>query len=514
MSKSIDLVLQVKTLDNTNNFDVQSQISNGITTDKIELANGSYINELVSSNLTQDRSIQLPNANGVLSIINNAEILSSKTLISPLCDQLLLTNSGFNNTLQSSTLSANKTINFPAIDGTVSLIDNTETLTNKSLTSPVCNNVLLSNSGYNLTLQASTLSSAKTLSFPNITDTIATLTASQNLTNKFLDASTSNYISFYSNSGTSGNTARIAAATLTANRTFSLPDVGSDTFCLIGATQTLTNKSLTDPTFTGVLRLADGNTTNPSFAFTNNLTTGIFHSNSNGLSLQYQGSEKLRIAAYVQPVVRICGTGGSVGTPAYSFSGDTNVGLYLSNTDELSISSGSKQTAAFGNTNINFYNPITNTGQDYIEIYKTSTQSCIHNGSTEIWVDNTNEQVKYGAISSNYNAGSGSSLTITIGTNGVYLISAYCELYSSIATTYNAIFYAKIDGNENIQPFRETHNTVLNEVGFSPTKTMYLTAGQTIKFVIFQYQTSGSASITLNYNTTSKKGRFCVAKLF
>ena len=127
-----------------------------------------------------------------IATLTGSQTLSNKTLTSPVISSI--SNSG--------------TITIPTGTLTLATLTGTETLTNKTLTTPVISSI--SNSG--------------TITIPSGTDTLATLTATQTLTNKTL---TSPVISSISNSGT-----------------ITIPS-GTDTLATLTGTQTLTNKTLT-----------------------------------------------------------------------------------------------------------------------------------------------------------------------------------------------------------------------------------------------------------------------------
>lgn len=121
-------------------------------------------------------------------------------------------------------------------------ITGTQTLMNKTLTSPVI----------------ATIVNTGTLTLPTTTDTLVGRDTTDTLANKTLTLPTVGGTGANFAGSTSGTTRVIASAT--ASGTLTLPAV-TDTLAGISATQTLTNKTLTSPTITGASITASAITT-------------------------------------------------------------------------------------------------------------------------------------------------------------------------------------------------------------------------------------------------------------
>ena len=171
------------------------------------------------------------------------------------------TDDAYETTLTVTDPTADRTITLPNLTGTVSLLDATETLTNKTLTSPTINDgtfsgtftgtmddtgVVLSgasplvfeggtDNAYETTLAFTDPTADRTLTLPNATDTLVGKATTDTLTNKSYDL------------GGSGNSLTGSLAEFnTALQTVS--------FTSLTGSETLTNKTLTTPTITdGVL---------------------------------------------------------------------------------------------------------------------------------------------------------------------------------------------------------------------------------------------------------------------
>ncbi|MDD4148809.1 MAG: hypothetical protein PHE33_02155 [Bacteroidales bacterium] len=80
---------------------------------------------------------------------------------------------------------------------------------------------------------------------------------------------------------------------------------------------------------------ADGVVGAPAYSFTSNTNTGMYRSAENQLSFSTNGGERLRItsAGLIQSV-----TGGTAAAPAYSFTADPDIGLWRAGTNILAFS--------------------------------------------------------------------------------------------------------------------------------------------------------------------------------
>jgi hypothetical protein len=174
----------------------------------------------------------------------NAQLLDNTTNIANNTDKTKKINfsAGANTTGTTLTLSSavtsNKTISFPDVTDTVVLLAATQTLSNKTLTSPIISQIV--NTG--------------TLSLPSTSDTLIGRNTTDLLSNKSLNNGTVFFVDAVDNTkkiahqtsgATTGTTLTLNSAQ-TANRTILFPDI-SDTVVTLTATQTLSSKTLTAP---------------------------------------------------------------------------------------------------------------------------------------------------------------------------------------------------------------------------------------------------------------------------
>jgi len=226
---------------------------------------------------TANRSITFPDVTDTVVTLAATQTLSNKTLASPAISSIsnigtltlpastdtlvgrattdILTNKTFNTAsclladgtdatkkiqfnLGSITTSTTRTITFFDANDTLVGLVTAQTLTNKTLASPIISSI--SNTG--------------TLTLPTSTDTLIGKATTDTLTNKSLVNSSCFHVDGtdatkkigFASSGAATITTLTLASVTTTNRTITFPDV-TDTVVTLAATQTLSNKTLTSP---------------------------------------------------------------------------------------------------------------------------------------------------------------------------------------------------------------------------------------------------------------------------
>jgi hypothetical protein len=225
-----------------------SDITNiGVFTSTITME-GSTANDfeltLSAGDPTADRTITFPDATGTVALTSDITVTASSTNT--------LSNKSIS--LATNTVTGTKAeFNSAMSDADFATIAGSETLTNKTLTTPVISSI--TNGAATLTLPTSTGTIALTTDIPA---GVVTESGTQTLTNKTL---TSPVVSGLTISDASivleGTTADAHETTLTvgdptADRTITLPDA-TGTVVLRDTTDTLTNKTLTSPVITGAV---------------------------------------------------------------------------------------------------------------------------------------------------------------------------------------------------------------------------------------------------------------------
>jgi len=101
-------------------------------------------------------------------------------------------------------------------------------------------------------------------------------------------------------------------------------------------TQTLTNKTLSSPTVTGVATFAAGTVSAPAITTTGDTNTGIFFPAADTIAFAEGGAEALRINSDAQVVT----AAGTVSLPAITTTGDLNTGIFFPAADTIAFAEG------------------------------------------------------------------------------------------------------------------------------------------------------------------------------
>lgn len=117
--------------------------------------------------------------------------------------------------------------------------------------------------------------------------------------------------------------------------------------------------SLTDLTLSGLLKAANGSASAPSYTFTNDTNTGMFGDGSDGLRFTTGGTQRLTLTtSLLSSTLLGRWPDGTEGAPAYSFSGDTDVGFYRIGSDNMGLSLGGTKRADFSTSIFDYSVPM------------------------------------------------------------------------------------------------------------------------------------------------------------
>jgi hypothetical protein len=237
----------------------------------------------VTGNTTIGGTLGVTGAITATSTINGTTIPATKTLVTTV-DTQTLTNKTLTTPVISS-ISNTGTITLPTTTDTLVGRATTDTLTNKTLTAPIISSI--SNTG--------------TLTLPNSTDTLVGRATTDTLTNKTL---TSPVIATITNTGTitlptSTDTlvGRATTDTLT-NKTLTSPQISGGTInnAVIGGTTAVAG-SFTTLSATSPITTQAGTAASPAIIPTGDTNTGIFFPAADTIAFSDGGTERLRIAS-------------------------------------------------------------------------------------------------------------------------------------------------------------------------------------------------------------------------
>ena len=106
-------------------------------------------------------------------------------------------------------------------------------------------------------------------------------------------------------------------------------------------------------TFTGVVGIANGNGGTPSHTFASDTDTGLYRSGSNVLGISASGTAShLFKSTGSEPQVPLKATNGSNSAPSLTFASDTDLGLYRSAADTLSITTGATERVSLFHSSV------------------------------------------------------------------------------------------------------------------------------------------------------------------
>ena len=163
----------------------------------------SFETTLTATDPTADRTITLPNLTGTVSLITAAETLTNKTLTSPVLTTPIFTGAtdqrgsfvfegstadSFETTVSVVDPTADRTINFPNVSGTVLTTGNFSDITTVGTLTGASPLVFEGNTAnsFETTIAVTDATADRTITLPDLTGTVSLITATETLTNKTL----------------------------------------------------------------------------------------------------------------------------------------------------------------------------------------------------------------------------------------------------------------------------------------------------------------------------------------
>jgi hypothetical protein len=147
-----------------------------------------------------------------------------------------------------------------------------------------------------------------------------------------------------SSSGAATLASAAVTAALTVGTTLGVTGAAtlSSTLAVTGAATLSSTLAVTGiASFTGVLRGPDGAVGAPAYSFSSDTDTGIYSGAADNVSIATGGTSRFSMStSQIITTIPLRGPDGSQGAPSLSFSSDTNTGLYAGAADELYFSEG------------------------------------------------------------------------------------------------------------------------------------------------------------------------------
>ena len=151
-----------------------------------------------------------------------------------------------------------------------------------------------------------------------------------------------------------------------------------------------------------------GTVSAPGIAFTGDPNTGIYSPGADQLAIAVGGTQRLNITtAALLPTLPLRGADGTAANPAYSFSGDTDTGIYRVGANQLGIATnGTLQVIvdASGNVGIGTSSPVSFANYTALRVGGSSTTRgllSVYDGTTDVRLSTANDGNGYAGTQSN-----------------------------------------------------------------------------------------------------------------
>ncbi len=123
----------------------------------------------------------------------------------------------------------------------------------------------------------------------------------------------------------------------------------------------------------------------PTYSFSTDTDTGVYRSAADTVAVSVGGTKVLSVdsTALTPSGIYVRGIDGDAGTPAYSFSADTNTGIYRRAADQIGMSIGGAETLVIASPGVNVVGGVDTDSGGYIK-WKVFTGSLAASGSTTL----------------------------------------------------------------------------------------------------------------------------------
>lgn len=187
-------------------------------------------------------------------------------------------------------------------------------------------------------------------------------------------------------------------------------------------------------TITQPILAADGTAGAPAYSFSNDTNTGVYRSSADNLTLAAAGTNALTVSgSAVTAHLPLYANTGSVSAPTIAFSSDTNTGFWLQTTDTIGVTAGGVQRLSIGST-ISTNNTNLNVGSGTVTAATGTFTTLGAAAATSINLSGG------GAFKATLFTGTGSGSSVNLAPAGATIIYGVCG-YAQIGggSTYAAI---------------------------------------------------------------------------
>ena len=200
--------------------------------------------------------------------------------------------------------------------------------------------------------------------------------------------------------------------------------------------------TLTNANVSGTLAVGNGTAAAPSQTFINDTNTGIYNVGADQLGITTGGTLRTTFAnAAITTTVPVYAANGTAGAPSYTFTSDTNTGVFATGTaDQIAIATGGVQRVLVSNTSANFAGNVVATGN-------VQGNFILGNGSLLTGISADATQIINGT--SNVRAAPSGNVTISVaGTSNVITVTSTNVIVNAVSQLGN-LGNVKITGGTN-----------------------------------------------------------------
>jgi len=183
--------------------------------------------------------------------------------------------------------------------------------------------------------------------------------------------------------------------------------------------KTIDNEALFDQITANFLSLSDGSASLPSLTFTSDPDTGLFLISPNNLGITVGGVEQIDISSSATTFTNpLLAPNGVVSAPAYSFSGDTDSGMYWVNATTIALAVAGVRQLNISTTKTTLQSPIIQQGSSTNGV-ATSVTNGIYRSGCRSFSNWTKSETATGATTYTF------TLTLQTNTSSVHIADYY-----------------------------------------------------------------------------------------